>query len=64
MESVLHIAGELGLEPLHVLIIAIVVAAAFVNWLLFSGVDAGARRSGRFDMSCDLRDDDGDGDGD
>lgn len=62
MESVLHIAGELGLEPLHVLIIAIVVAAAFVNWLLFSGVDAGARRSGRFDASCDLGDDDGDGD--
>ena len=32
--------------------------------VVFSGVDAGARRSGRFDMSCDLRDDDGDGDGD
>ena len=64
MESFLHIAGELGVEPLHVLVIAIVVVAAFVNWLLFSGVEAGSRRSGRFDMSGDLGDDDGDGDGD
>ena len=67
MESVLQaigdLVGQLGIEPLYMLGIAIVVAVGFVNWLLFGGIDAGTKRSSRFEMSCRFGDDDED-DGD